>query len=290
MKNLIKQFAFKLLAQGPNGGPVRVLRGPARGTYLDLDLRSQASYWIGQYDRWILDRVPLEVLIKPGEVAWDCGAFVAYYTALFRKLVGESGDVHAFEASPANAARILELPNLNGWRNVSVHQFAIGPDHAEITFSAEQGGASGPVGLVEGERSGIEHGLITVRSAGIDEIVYEDGIAAPNFIKFDLETGEVFALANGHRLFSEKRPTILLELHGQRALEASLEFAATYDYSICDVYHLPADAGRSARSDFPGWLTQFSALAERFVAAPPEEPPHMTLVLPNELLERRGSA
>src|SRR5262245_13956828 len=79
MKSAIKWGAHKVLSwDGKSARPLTVLSGPARGVRLMLDVRSQGSYWIGNYDRWILDRVPIGKFLKSGDTAWDCGAFVGY--------------------------------------------------------------------------------------------------------------------------------------------------------------------------------------------------------------------
>ena len=57
-----------------------------------------------------------------------------------------------------------------------------------------------------------------VRCCGVDELIAEMGVPEPDFIKFDLEMAEEFALHNGDRLFPKKRPVILLELHGKAVL------------------------------------------------------------------------
>jgi FkbM family methyltransferase len=295
LKSTIKTIAHAITNPGQHDARAyKVLFGPARGTWLNLDLRTQASYWIGAYDKWIIDRVPLRLLLRRGEVAWDCGAFVGYYTALFRKLVGAQGFVSTFEASSTIRRRIEQLPILNGWSNVDILGFAVGPDHSTITFSSEQGGSSGPVGLVAGCRSEVTAGLETVQSCGVVELVYEIGVRAPDFVKFDLETGEIFALNNGQRLFFEKRPIVLLELHGIEALNAALDFAKTYDYALADVYSLPENGGMLSRTAPGRWLEAFKERAASFVANPPIAPPHMTLAIPrarfNSIVEGRVEA
>jgi hypothetical protein len=57
----------------------------------------------------------------------------------------------------------------------------------------------------------------------------------PDFMKFDLESAEEFALHNGARIFSEKRPVVLLELHGDKVLPAVGRFLAEYNYLAWDV-------------------------------------------------------
>ena len=282
LKSTVKNALHAILSRGQDYRKFRIRGGPAKGTYLNLGIRTQGSYWLGSYDDWIFDRVPLSLFIGKGDTAWDCGAYVGYYTAFFRVLVGDSGKIHTFEASASNAAQIRPLAQFNGWTNVALHEVAIGPEKSTITFSGEQGGSSGPVGLVEGTRAEVVAGVYSVRSAGVDEIVEDLGADLPDFIKFDLETGEIYALKNGNAVFSKKRSVILLELHGQEAQVAALEFAKTYDYLICDVYDLPADKGASAAADRAGWFKLYAGLAAKFMANPPASPPHMTLALPRE--------
>jgi FkbM family methyltransferase len=237
-KNLLKQILYRVYPREGACNIVRVWDGPAKGVRMKIDIRLGASYLKGDYDQWIFDRVKLPEIVKPGMVAWDCGAFYGYYAAIFRKLVGPAGNVQIFEASGANYEVVSSLPRLNGWDNVRVHQLAIGPDHSRIQFTRNLGGSSGPFGLSKtyDENQRIE--LEDVTCCGVDELIEERGIPAPDIIKFDLESAEVFALKNGERLFTGKRPMILLELHGSEALEAAGDFLEKYDYNAYSVWQL----------------------------------------------------
>jgi FkbM family methyltransferase len=213
--------------------PVKILFGPARGAILDLDLRENGAYWLGTYDGWILDHLRIAFWLAEGDVAWDCGSYVGYYAALFRRIVGDSGKIIAFEASRTNYNRLRRLPVLNNWDNLTIVHLAVGPDHTEIEFAGEAGGASGPVGLSKK----YDHSTTTERvaCAGVDELCYERGLPLPDFIKFDLESAEEFALHNGRRVFTEKRPVVLLELHGEGVLSAVGQFLSIYNYVAWDV-------------------------------------------------------
>jgi FkbM family methyltransferase len=237
-KNLFKQILYRVYPREGESNIVRVWGGPAKGVRMKIDIRLGASYLKGDYDQWIFDRVKLPAIVKPGMVAWDCGAFYGYYAAIFRKLVGPAGNVQIFEASGANYEVVSSLPRINGWDNVRVHQLAIGPDHSRIQFTRNLGGSSGPFGLSKtyDENQRIE--LEDVTCCGVDELIEERGIPAPDIIKFDLESAEVFALQNGERLFTGKRPMILLELHGSEALEAAGDFLEKYDYNAYSVWQL----------------------------------------------------
>lgn len=238
LKTLFKQVLYRLYPREGGSNIVRVWGGPAKGVRMKIDIRLGASYLKGDYDQWIFDRVKLPEIVKPGMVAWDCGAFYGYYAAIFRKLVGPTGKVEVFEASGANYEVVSSLPRLNGWDNVRVHQLAVGPDHSTIQFTRNLGGSSGPFGLSKTYDETQQIELEDVTCCGVDELIEERGIPAPDIIKFDLESAEVFALHNGHHLFTNKRPLILLELHGLEALEAAADFLEKHDYHAYSVWQL----------------------------------------------------
>jgi FkbM family methyltransferase len=238
LKTLFKQVLYRLYPREGGNNIVRVWGGPAKGVRMKIDIRLGASYLKGDYDQWIFDRVKLPEIVKPGMIAWDCGAFYGYYAAIFRNLVGPAGKVEVFEASGANYEVVSSLPQLNGWDNVRVHQLAVGPDHSTIQFTRNLGGSSGPFGLSKTYDETQQIELEDVTCSGVDELIEERGIPAPDIIKFDLESAEVFALHNGHHLFTNKRPLILLELHGREALEAAADFLEKYDYHAYSVWQL----------------------------------------------------
>lgn len=231
IKTAAKQLMYLLVPKKNGFSDLKVRSGPAKGAVLRLDIRVNGSYWLGNYDQWIFDRINFAEYIKAGDVVWDCGAYVGYYTASFRKIAGEKGKVHTFEASNDNYETLKVLPTNNRWSNVYIHHMAVGPEHAELKFVNNLQGSSGPYGLgKEYRESESELNIIKVACSGVDELVYERGIDMPDFIKFDLESAEEFALHNGHRVFTEKKPTILLELHGQKTKDAAGLFFERYNY------------------------------------------------------------
>ena len=230
-KEIIKLILFKVLSNKNGYADLSVRSGIAKGVILRLDLRLEGSYWLGNYDQWIFNSVPFREIIQPGQVAWDCGTYVGYYTAVFRTLVGDSGRVIGFEASNDTYKRVKQIPSLNKWDNVFIHNYAVGPDHTTLKFVNNLGASNGPLSLGKEYKEDINDlRYEEVISCGIDELVYEKGIPPADFIKFDLESGEEYALHNGQRFFTEKRPIILLELHSQRAKDAAGHFFERYKY------------------------------------------------------------
>jgi FkbM family methyltransferase len=208
---------------------------------------------------------------------------VGFYSAIFRKLVGTTGKVIAFEASRANYEQVVRVPALNGWENVEVRHAAIGPAHSQIEFiefAGGSGGASGPVGLSPRFKSAEGIAAEIVECFGTDQLVLEASTPRPTFIKFDLEGAERFALHNGVEVFGKARPTMLLELHGREALDATVSFFDKYNYVGVRVDFLEQFANATEQQ----WLEALRAKTYRSgkALANSGELPHMLLLFPEE--------
>ena len=282
-KESIKKILWMLIHKvaGQENLFLPVLSGPAKGAWLNLDIRHQGSYFLGTYDRWIFDRVPLHRFLFPGDAAWDCGAFAGYYAAIFRKIVGSNGEVLVFEASLANHGKLKNMPLKNNWRNVTIFHEAVGPEKTQLEFVNDRGGASGPLGLEKvplAASQGKE--TILVRSRGIDEILKTHSNKPPKLIKFDLETGEIHALRNGAEVFGSIRPVVLLELHGPEACEAAEEWRRKYEYITAVIEFLPLWK-KVSQSDYQKAFKKRAAeLGDNIQSIGYQ--PHMLLCIPKE--------
>jgi FkbM family methyltransferase len=239
LKTWVKQRLWERYSEADGMRDVTVLSGPCRGVRLRIDFRDESAYWLGTYDRKIL-RLLGEIL-QPGQVAFDCGAYLGIYAAAMRRRVGSGGTVHVFEASGRNFRRVSLLPARNGWTNVTVHYLAVGEAHSTIRFASNLGAASGPVDMPGKQLDMGNVQVETVACSGIDELVGERGLPDPDFLKLDLETAECFALKNGAALWTRKRPRVLVELHRNRrerpyAFEAAEEFLRAFDYCGTEVH------------------------------------------------------
>jgi FkbM family methyltransferase len=120
----------------------------------------------------------LERYVRPGMTVVDIGANVGLYTCLLSRLVGETGRVYAFEPEPALFACARRNCDVNGRRNVVLHQAAVGAAGgiATLTRSAVN---SGDNRVREGNASGD-----AVRVVALDDVL---GDTRPNFIKMDVQ-------------------------------------------------------------------------------------------------------
>src|SRR5690348_13933087 len=100
-----------------------ILQGPMRGMWW-ITGAAQHGCWLGSYE--VMNQEVFQTLINPGDVVYDLGANVGFYTLLASKLTGPTGQVHSFEPSPRNIAYLRRHLVLNGVQNCTVWEGAIG--------------------------------------------------------------------------------------------------------------------------------------------------------------------
>lgn len=203
----------------PRGARVRVLQGPLRGKRWIVGSGTHGC-WLGTYE---YDKVRVfERWVRPGDVVYDVGAHVGYYTLLASELVGPAGRVFAFEPLPRNLRFLREHVRLNKAANVAVVDAAVagredkafiseGPSHSE--------GRLGPAGEIE------------VRTVGLDELVSE-GLPAPKCIKMDIEGGELDALEGASGILADAKPVVFLSTHGSQVRESCRSLLAAAGYEL----------------------------------------------------------
>ena len=200
----------------PKGTCIPVLFGPNRG-HRFLKGAGTNGYWLGTAERAHQTLAMKHIL--PGEVVYDIGANVGLHTLLFSRLVGERGQVFAFEPSPDTAALLAEHVRINGKKNVTIIQKAIAGRSAEMRFST---------GEDSRQRRLDTGGEATVLSVTLDEMVRD--LPPPHCIKMDIEGAEVEALQGAAECFQRYRPKLFLATHDTEALCCGL--LRSWGYSI----------------------------------------------------------
>lgn len=140
----------------------------------------------------------LEQTVRPGDVVWDIGANVGFYTELFCKWVGPEGGVAAFEPNPGAMAtlkhRLLACP----W--LPLEDRALGSREEPSTRIVEGDLSSGHV-CNEFETGHPGKYLVPIQLTTGDKACGQIG-KSPNLIKIDVEGFEEEVLEGfDHTLF-----------------------------------------------------------------------------------------
>ena len=156
----------------------------------------------------------LSEMVSPGDVGYDVGSHIGYMAMLFSSLVGARGKVFSFEPSPYNFARLARNIELNpqAKRHVKVTRAAVsdcegvGWLHEDSSQSMIQAG-------------GAAEGASRVETVRLDDFVFRDGHAAPDFLKIDVEGHAGPCLRGMTRILKTFRPAMIMEIHHESEAE-----------------------------------------------------------------------
>lgn len=125
--------------------------------------------------------------MQKGDVVWDVGANVGYYTKRFVETVGPDGYVVAFEPFPATAERLRA--GMQAMPNYSLQTLALGAEDGEVLMQA--GGDD--LRATSRIMADPEHG-VAIRIATGDGLLGLNEVPAPTVIKIDTEGFELDVL------------------------------------------------------------------------------------------------
>jgi FkbM family methyltransferase len=177
--------------------------------------------WIGTYES--RKRTVFEAIVKPESVVFDIGAHVGFYTLLASVLVGDQGKVFAFEPSHRNLTFLREHIRLNQRGNVVIMEAAVWSEPGVIYFHSGPTSATGWVGQ-QGEQS--------VPALQLDQAIASQQLPTPDFMKIDVEGGELHVLRGASRLLSTRRPIIFLATHSVELHRQCCELLRSLVYDL----------------------------------------------------------
>jgi FkbM family methyltransferase len=200
--------------------PLRILTGPLAGRRW-LSTSANHGCWLGTYERALQDLIAHE--LNPGDVFYDVGANVGFFSLLASVLVGPAGRVVAFEPLPRNIELLRANLDLNACTNVSIVAAAVAEAAGSTRFTV---GGSPSMGSMDASQ-GIE-----VCVVGLDELLDSGDQPVPAAIKMDIEGAESRALSGARKTLEAHHPTIFLSTHGYRQHEQCLDLLRGLGYRV----------------------------------------------------------
>jgi FkbM family methyltransferase len=196
----------------------------------------------------------LAELVGPGAVCVDVGSAAGIYTQLLAELAGPTGRVLSVE--PLSFAHPGWSRVLDAYRRdtVSRHRLALGAEPGNATMSVP----AGRHGLVTGRS------FLAVRTNGVgsnaqfagqvrvdvevetlDRLVDRAGLRGLDFVKIDVEGGELAVLRGGRSAIDEFRPALLVEIEERHI--------SRYQHTAADVVAELSSHGYTMATWQHGW-------------------------------------
>ena len=196
--------------------------------------RSSGAYLSGRNELPVQET--LAAHLKRGDVFYDIGANVGFFSIIASRLVGADGSVYAFEPVAVNVACIQRNVRANQLSNVTVIQKAIAATSGmvDIHLTGHPGGAT----LTSAGHPGDTYATTRVESAFIDELLDYNQIAPPDMVKIDVEGAEIDVLRGMARALAKFHPVVVFEIDDMdperlaHKREACTDILRGFGYSI----------------------------------------------------------
>jgi FkbM family methyltransferase len=184
----------------------------ARGFTLRLDLADPVQrklFFFGDYD----ERREADLITRvldPGEIFWDVGANLGYFTLLAAARLNNTGQVAAFEPGPSAFACLTGNITHNPFTNILAFPVAASDREGEAVLYSIAGQADGRANLFQpgaGQTEGTRVSTVT-----LDGWRQQHRLAGPDFIKMDVEGAELTALTGAIETLTGGAPLLLVEM------------------------------------------------------------------------------
>ena len=183
----------------------------------------------------------LRRLLAPGDVFYDIGANVGFFTLVGARLVGPQGRVVAFEPVPWCARAVGRNIELNGFEHASIREVAVG--YADGSARLLVVGEASWSHLESTGRHADVRDEIDVTVESLDGLVGSGAIPPPDVMKIDTEGAELQAIAGARETIARHRPAIVCELHDTNAAFVALMDELGYAVTNLDGPAAVVDAG-----------------------------------------------
>jgi FkbM family methyltransferase len=177
-------------------------------------------------------------IIQKGDVIFDVGANVGYFTMLFADLTGKGGQVHSFEPIPATFKELsMNIRRFPGYKGVYLNCAAVGDSRRSTTMLLPRDD-HGQAALVRHQDGSWKDAADQVRSIDVQMIRFDDYAAnldRIDFIKCDVEGAELLFLRGAEATLRRCQPKLSLEMDER--------WMKSFGWSAIDVFQLLRQIG-----------------------------------------------
>lgn len=187
---------------------------------------------------WLLEKGTVEPdetamvqrLVGEGNIALDIGANAGWYSILLANLVGENGEVHAFEPLDDANQALIENAELNGCTNLHVHPHAVSNKEGESELFVPSYHLNTLASLTPNPY--VSESRLKCQLISLDRFVQDNSLSNVHFIKIDAEGHELAILQGAKQMICACHPILMLECLDQEAFEEIRQFLEPIGYSF----------------------------------------------------------
>lgn len=227
---------YRLASAGLRQRDVAVRNGVAKGLTFNPG-ESCPELALGTYE------IPIQNIfaqhLQAGDVFYDIGANVGFFTIIASKLVGNTGKVYAFEPGKGNANSIRHNARLNDFNQIEVIEKAVSNTSGEgqLLLAKYSGGHA----LATADAPPDLAGEVTIDLVSIDDLIAQNRITPPNFVKVDVEGAELDVLKGMSETIKTYQPTIIYEVDDsdragyERKYRELADFLESLNYQVTQI-------------------------------------------------------
>ncbi len=198
---------------------IPVKSGPLKGK--KWIATSGGKFLSGKYETYKTEAIVKNFL--EGEIFYDIGAHIGYFSAIASTMNKGKGQVIAFEPRPMNIKFFKRHMKINNFVGVTLYEVAVGEEEKTVLFDTSFGSATGKVS---------EEGRLEVKQVSIDKMFERGEIPLPTFIKIDVEGAEMEVLKGMKNVISLARPKIIIATHNDECHKYVIDFINDLRYTI----------------------------------------------------------
>jgi FkbM family methyltransferase len=206
IRDAVRRYQVETISNGPASG-MRVGRQYASNAYGDGAIELPVQHAIVE-------------AVAPGDVFFDIGANVGFFTLVAAAALEGTGELHAFEARPAIAQALRRNVRRNQIE-ATVWPTAVG-DHdgtATLHIAHHPGGST----LAASKASDVRT-TMSVEVISLDSAIGDGRLPAPDVVKIDVEGSELEVLRGMIETLRSNRPVLIVEVDDQDAHEVERRF------------------------------------------------------------------
>ncbi len=200
-----------------------------RSGILYVDLRNSSSRGIlaSPESQSGEDLVMLD-FVKKGDIAFDIGAHLGFYTLLLSELVGEKGKVFAFEPNPKLLPSLTRT--VEPFSNIKLLSVALSDREGEINlFVPEDASMASLKDWTKGAAGKVQE--ISCKMQILDKLIEKGELPLPQFIKCDVEGSELSVFKGATNTLNRMdAPILLFELNRKAASAFGTTTTAYFDF------------------------------------------------------------